>query len=378
VDVGYDHLIQLEQKKGLDYTFLPEDADREYSVLELLEGVRDDGTRRNLASPRTKSTNALRIRTMSIGQADNIDLLIVTALTEEAQVVNAILSHVGTKGSPYDKVTPYSYRVRDTAMLRVATACAHQVGAVDMCGFASDLLGRLRPRSATLVGIAAAVDTSVVKLGDVPFASHVVSYDDLAVEGKGISVRPRGYPVDPRMLYAVGELRTSAEAYGAWQDECLEEIRTVIQKVSTLRQRRIIVPRPIPRPHLVVEVTAGGPVLLRDKGFRDSLRKPLLKTTGPHVTTPIHAKVVSAEMESHGFMRAAHSHNVPATVIKGISDDGDKKKSKLEAATGGFHRTFACSNAVLAILHIQRYVAEREPGSAFGLSNVRSSSSDQS
>src|SRR5207237_7589548 len=46
VDVGYDHLVKLERTEGLDHIFLPEDADRKYSVRELLEGVRDDGARR--------------------------------------------------------------------------------------------------------------------------------------------------------------------------------------------------------------------------------------------------------------------------------------------------------------------------------------------
>jgi signal recognition particle receptor subunit beta len=43
--VGYDYLVRLEEKKGLDHTFLPEHADREYSVRELLEGVRYDVAR---------------------------------------------------------------------------------------------------------------------------------------------------------------------------------------------------------------------------------------------------------------------------------------------------------------------------------------------
>jgi hypothetical protein len=42
VDVGYDHLVQLERDEGLEHSFLPEDADRKYTVRELLERVRDD------------------------------------------------------------------------------------------------------------------------------------------------------------------------------------------------------------------------------------------------------------------------------------------------------------------------------------------------
>ena len=44
-DVGYEHLLKLEQLHGLDYEFLPEDGDRPHSVGELLEGVRRAASR---------------------------------------------------------------------------------------------------------------------------------------------------------------------------------------------------------------------------------------------------------------------------------------------------------------------------------------------
>jgi hypothetical protein len=43
--VGYDHLIRLEREGGIDSSFLPERAERKYTVRELLEGVRDDPAR---------------------------------------------------------------------------------------------------------------------------------------------------------------------------------------------------------------------------------------------------------------------------------------------------------------------------------------------
>jgi C-terminal of Roc, COR, domain len=42
LDVSYQHLLRLEQRYGLDHEFDPEDADRPYTVRELLEGVRRD------------------------------------------------------------------------------------------------------------------------------------------------------------------------------------------------------------------------------------------------------------------------------------------------------------------------------------------------
>ena len=40
LDVSYDHLLTLEERRGLDHEFDPEGADRPYTVRELLEGVR--------------------------------------------------------------------------------------------------------------------------------------------------------------------------------------------------------------------------------------------------------------------------------------------------------------------------------------------------
>jgi hypothetical protein len=45
VDVGYDHLVKLEQRFTLDHGVEPEDAERSYTVRELLEGVRNEQVR---------------------------------------------------------------------------------------------------------------------------------------------------------------------------------------------------------------------------------------------------------------------------------------------------------------------------------------------
>jgi len=300
----------------------------------------------------------------------DIDLLIATALTEEAQVVSAVMSRVAKEHHKRGHAIVYEYPLGDGTAARVATASAHQMGAVNMGVFIAPLLNDLRSRSTTLVGIAAAIDAGEVALGDVPFASQVLSYDDIAVETGTLTFRTEGYQVDPRMRHAVGALRTSLAAYAPWQEECLALIDSVIEDVSRLRRRAVKRPEPMERPHLIVGATAGGPFLLRDRGFSDSLREHPkereLAGARIGVAAPVHSKLVSAEMESHGFMRAAHEHGVPATVIKGISDVGDQEKARLEKETGGFYRAFACSNAVLAALHILRYVEPRNPAPGRG------------
>lgn len=284
-----------------------------------------------------------------------MDLLIVTALTDEAQVVRAVLD---TFAQPIaDRpIRRYRYSRGDGSPLEIGIASAHQMGAVSMGVFAASLFENLKPRSTSLVGIAAAVDQSAVDLGDVPFSSHVIAYDDIAVEGGTLRFRTEGFQVDPLMRRAAGELRVSQESYAAWQEDCLRTIKPVLSALRKLRRQQVALYPVTNAPHLIVDVTAGGPFLLRDQDFRDSLKDSRqLRTPLPNtirVESPVHPKLVSAEMESHGFMRAAHEYGVPATVLKGISDLGDPNKRKLETDTGGFFRAYACSNAVVSLLHI--------------------------
>ncbi|HEX7838309.1 MAG TPA: hypothetical protein VF469_12630 [Kofleriaceae bacterium] len=149
----------------------------------------------------------------SVRAKEKIDLLVATALTEEAQVVSAVMSRVAKERSKRDHVTVYEYPLGDGTTARVATASAHQMGAVNMGIFIAPLLKGLHPRSTALVGIAAAIDAGEVALGDVPFASQVLSYDDIAFEAGTLTFRTEGYPVDPGMRRAVGALRTSLASY---------------------------------------------------------------------------------------------------------------------------------------------------------------------
>lgn len=156
------------------------------------------------------------------------------------------------------------------------------------------------------------------------------------------------------MKSAAGRLRSSKEAYLRWQKDCEDVLSHVIQHVNDFRRIKVT-QGPVDRPHLEMGPIAGGPFLLRDADFREGLRrqqKDLPSLAGVRLTAPVHPKLVSAEMESHGFMSAASEAQIPAAVLKGISDNGDADKSRIESDTGGFYRLFACSNAVLAALHI--------------------------
>jgi nucleoside phosphorylase/tetratricopeptide (TPR) repeat protein len=280
-----------------------------------------------------------------------IDILIITALTEEHQVVTAVLNELAANNGTENDITLYNFqRDYDTNYL-IGVVCAHQMGATKMGTFAAPVLKNISPKAAVLIGIAASVDNSAVNIGDVPFSSHVLSYDDIAIEDGKMTFRTEGYQSDPKMRKAVGTLRSSTSTYTPWRNACIEIMPKVIKELNELCSQIITPPKEVARPHLVVEVTAGGPFLLRDAEFRDSLKK-LPDLSAIKVSAPVHPKLVSVEMESHGFMNAAHEQGIPACVLKGISDDGDQNKRRLEKETGGYFRAFACSNAVLAMLHI--------------------------
>jgi nucleoside phosphorylase len=284
-----------------------------------------------------------------------VDLLIVTALTEEAQVVTAVLSHVAEKVMGDGDLQLYKYRSGTGHLYCVGAVSAHQMGAVGMGVFAAPLLKELCPTRAALIGIAAAVNAFEVSLGDVPFADQVVSYDDIVVQDGVLTFRSQGFQVESAMLTAAGKLHTSIETYQPWQDACQATIPTVVKTLNQLRRRQINPPQNTGGPHLLIGGVAGGPFLIRDKDFRDKLQKEpteLPAHTTICISAPLHPKLVSVEMESNGFMRAAHTHGVPAIVLKGISDNGDKLKANLENETGGYYRAYACSNATLAALHI--------------------------
>jgi len=309
--------------------------------------------------------------------SEPLDMLLVTALTEEHQVVTAVLEELATPAGQAtgDNYQLYDYDAGEGRVYRVATASAHQMGAVKMGVFAAPLFSGLKPACAALIGIAAAVDTEEVDLGDVPFSSHVVSYDDIKVADGVLTFRDEGYQTDPKMRKAVGALRTSAKTYRPWQDDCEKVLTRIIPKLNVLRRGTITEPEERAAPsHLLVAVTGGGPFLLRDADFRNSLKygaTTIPAATQIRVEDAVHPKLVSTEMESHGFMNAAHECGVPASVLKGISDVGDREKARLEKETGGFYRAKACSNALVAALHILRQ-RPREPA-AVGAGTPRTS-----
>ena len=291
----------------------------------------------------------------------NIDLLIVTALTEEQQVVHAVLgitaTEVGSTGDLPRRLTLYDFEAGDAGTYRIGAISRRDMGAVAMTDLMADILASgTRPACAVLVGIAATTDPAEAKVGDVPVASAVFSADDIKVKEGRFEFRPAGYPTDSLMRAAAGAIRERGGLHSRWRTACRDLVPRVLDELNRhgLRAKPITVPDGgFDLPRMLVEKGAGGPFLIADAKFSEALRK------GDRFIAPLHPKVVWAEMESHGFMYATSTRNLPAIVVKGISDGGDADKERLEKETGGFFRVYACVNSVLSVLEMLRQSPRR-------------------
>jgi nucleoside phosphorylase len=296
------------------------------------------------------SVNFYRI--VRVASRPNIDVLMLTALTEEQQVVHAVLQRysrrLGEYGNPPNQVTLYDFQANNATNYLIACACMHDMGVEAMSAFATALLtSGLRPSVAALVGIAAAAHDDI-DLGDVPIASQVYSAGDIQVRDGRLTFRPQGFQVDHRLKMAAGAIREDTDRHKRWRLECRAVIEHVVQALneSGLRPHAMSVPSDLRLPRLVVEVGAGGPFLLKDANFARALRE------GSATVDYVHPKLSWVDMEAHGFMKAAHAINVSAIVMKGISDRGDAEKGVFEHKTKGFYRAYACSNAVVSVVHL--------------------------
>ena len=124
---------------------------------------------------------------------DALDVLVFTALVEEARVVDAVMRAEASHVHGTNDLEIFDYTLNSNGRTkRIAIASAYEQGATSMAAFAGRLLSQLKPHEAVLVGIAAFVDGEVLRLGDVPFAEQVVSYDDIAIEDATMTFRSRG------------------------------------------------------------------------------------------------------------------------------------------------------------------------------------------
>jgi serine/threonine protein kinase/nucleoside phosphorylase/Leucine-rich repeat (LRR) protein len=313
VDVGYEHLIALEQRRGLDHMFLPEDAAREYTVRELLEGVRDDRVaRRAVASDRTRTGRT----------PDRIDFGILTIRHDENA---AVLRR-------FDKLTTEErrrrYRLRSLALpgggaYKLAVIRCLEQGNTDAQAAASALLEDLAPRFVLVVGTAGGVPSDEMSLGDVVVSSRIADFSvEALIRNQGREHALRGGPLHPDAARLAGDIAamiTDGELDGWASPDAIARPRPLIDLAedrlygdrewkSDVRRKlvRHVTSRP-PRPLAITGAIASSDRLIKD----DETMSIWLK---------IAREIMAVEMESAGIYKATQERGVPFLAIRGISD----------------------------------------------------------
>ncbi len=332
VDVGYEHLIQLERMKGLDHTFLPEDAAREYSVRELLEGVRDDGPRRyrrhagerSGALPEAIDDREASARPMRASRSyrGKVDFGILTIREDENAAVLRRFDEIGTEERQR------RYRIHRLALpgggaYTLAVLRCLEQGNTDAQAATRDLLEDLAPRFVLVVGIAGGVPSSEFSLGDVVVSSRIVDFSvEAVIRGRKREYALGGGALHPdaaRLAADVGAMGTRGELDGWSSPAAIARSRPPVklardrfygeadwQKSVRETIKRHFGSKTLRPPLAVTGAIASSDRLIKD----DETLKVWLK---------IARQVIAVEMESAGIYKATHGR-VPFLAIRGISD----------------------------------------------------------
>lgn len=347
--VGYDHLIRLEREFGIDSSFLPERAERKYTVRELLEGVRDDPVRQrsdpgkmDAASSRDASSAAFLAPTRRSGSQyrGKVDFGIVTIREDECTAVLSRFAKVTTEEQRR------RYRIRSLALpggsayTLAVLRCVEQ-GNTDALNATRDLLEDLAPRFVLVIGIAGGVPSHEVSLGDVVVSTRIVDFSvEAVIHGHEQEHALSGGPLHPaaaRLAADIGAMAIDGEL-GEWNSpEAIKHDRPPIdlgddrfygdaEWQQSVRQKisRQLGDDALHNPRAIAGVIASSDRLIKD----DKTLAGLLKSA---------RHVVAVEMESAGIYKAVHGR-VPFLAIRGISDViGLKRDPKWT--------TYACATA---------------------------------
>lgn len=304
--------------------------------------VIEDGAGRPVFSDISKP-----IPTTILSTAQPIDVAVLIALKEEWKVFWPIAGSPG--GTKDEDSGRYLFRFEVPSLVgrpyRCVAICMGDMGP-NQATDATHLLLRMKPRTLVNLGIAAAIHNDL-KLCDVVVADQIDDYlATVKATPKGkrdwaFELRGSTYKATFSLVQDVDSLETArATAFAEWRAECISALsmrEDMLSKARTAGQMREA--PAIERVHL-----ASGPVLAASESFskwirtRDSLLKAL-------------------EMEAAGMMLAAYqrSDTTATLVLRGISDFGDRRKSKTDRTSGGALRYLAMFNATQLLWTLMRY-----------------------
>jgi nucleoside phosphorylase len=223
----------------------------------------------------------------------------------------------------------YPFRVPGTG-LRGLALVLFEMGLGEAAVAVTHLLERFELRLLAVVGIAGALDPDL-RLGDVVIAKSVDEYLAAAKatpagsDRYNFEVAGASWMAASHLVTYANNFRYLGGGFEAWQRRAAGRLPEVSQWAG-------------PEPNYQVAPIASGDVVGADQAFADWLRH--------------HNRLRAAlEMEAGGAARAVYrSGQTDLLVVRGISDFADKRKKKLDAATGagakrGAWRRYAALNA---------------------------------
>ncbi|KPG95939.1 purine phosphorylase [Pseudomonas sp. RIT-PI-q] len=280
--------------------------------------------------------NELAERSVSLFQAEREaeqasrtpDVLILTALSVE--LAAARLAFGIQDGTPHRR-SANSIHFWTTVVekpggpVSCAVASLGSAGNVNAASITTQLLSELKPKMVLMMGIAAGMRTKTV-LGEVVISERVVYYEGAAALADGVLA------ARPEMQKPGMSIQQDLSTYfsGGLLSERLQERATTLGFTMPVESPAGEVASKL---KVSPATIASGEKLIRDPELFASLRSQ-------------HDKVCVAEMEAYGVVDACEKQNVPALVIRGISDFGDSSKDNT------FHKVASEAAAIVAIDYI--------------------------
>lgn len=211
---------------------------------------------------------------------------------------------------------------RQDGQLSCVVASLGGAGNVNASSITTQLLSELRPKKVLMMGIAAGMREKMT-LGEVIMSERVVYYEGAAaLEGGKFAARPE---IQRPGLSTQQDLNSYFATYSL-PERLQERAATLGFAMPTESKAGDVAAK------LMVSLATivSGEKLIRDPGLFASLRSQ-------------HDKACVAEMEAYGVVDACEKQNVPALVIRGISDFGDSSKDNT------FHKVASEAAAIVGI-----------------------------
>jgi nucleoside phosphorylase len=272
------------------------------------------------------------------------DVAIVIALKEEFRVfATRVRNHTELEPVRNPEFGGYDYRFEvpcaDGGQYVVVATVIDDMGAGPAGDVTHRVLSTWEPRIVVSIGIAASLNPSDVRLGDVVVADQGIAYLEKSkacgdADSWDLKVGGDSFRSPDHIVRAASELEFSHFGeHEQWQRNAAERLASLVPEVN---RRQLVGLRQLrDEPVIVRAHLASGPTVGAATAFCQWLRDRADRN------------VKALEMEAAGVMRAVYSRctDTSVLVLRGISDLGDGDKSELDKLGDGAMRSYAMRNA---------------------------------